>query len=167
MNDLTGTLVLGLGNPLMGDDGAGLVALERLRVDPLPDGVTLADGGTWGLNLLPAVEGCRRLLVIDAVRSGRPPGTVVILEREEIPRFLATKLSPHQIDLREVLALAEWRGTLPDETVVVGIEPAVVELRTGLSASVAAGLDALLASVHARLDLWRSAPTPVGMVSGA
>lgn len=167
MNDLTGTLVLGLGNPLMGDDGAGLVALERLRAASLPEGVTLADGGTWGLNLLPAVEGCRRLLVIDAVRSGRLPGTVVILEREEIPRFLATKLSPHQIDLREVLALAEWRGTLPEETVVVGIEPAAVELRTGLSAPVAAGMDALLAGVHARLELWRAAPTPVGMVPGA
>ncbi len=167
MNDLVGTLVLGLGNPLMGDDGVGLVALERLRAAPLPEGVTLADGGTWGLNLLPAVEGCRRMLVIDAVKSGRPPGAVVTLEREEIPRFLATKLSPHQIDLREVLALAEWRGTLPAETVVVGIEPAVVELGTGLSTAVAAGLDELLAAVHARLCVWRNAATPVVMVPGA
>lgn len=167
MNDLTGTLVLGLGNPLMGDDGAGLVALDRMRHVAWPEGVTLADGGTWGLNLLPAVEGCRRLLVIDAVRSGRAPGTVVVLEREEIPRFLATKLSPHQVDLREVLALAEWRGTLPAETVVIGIEPEVVELGTELSPPVLAGLDELLWTVRDRLEQWRASPATVTEVASA
>lgn len=147
-------LVLGLGSPLMGDDGAGLALLDRLRGVSLPAAVTLADGGTWGLNLLPEVESADRLLILDAVRAGRPPGGLVVLERDQIPRFLSTKLSPHQIDLREVLALAELRGTLPRETVVIGIEPDRVELRTDLSPAVLAGLDRVLEAVLERLALW-------------
>ncbi len=154
MNDPAGTLVIGLGSPLMGDDGVGLVALERLREAGVPGDVTLADGGTWGLNLLPLVEGAARLLVLDAVRAGRPPGTVVRLEGEQVPRFLMTKLSPHQIDLREVLALAEFRGTTPEEVVVIGLEPERVEMHAGLTAEVAAGVEAVVEDALRQLEAW-------------
>ncbi len=154
MNDAAGTLVIGLGSPLMCDDGVGLVALERLREAGVPGDVTLAVGGTWGLNLLPLVEGAERLLVLDAVRAGRPPGTVVRLEGEQVPRFLMTKLSPHQIDLREVLALAEFRGTTPEEVVVIGLEPERVEMHAGLTAAVAAGVEAVVKDALRQLEAW-------------
>ena len=149
-----GTLVIGLGSPLMGDDGLGLVALERLRAEGVRDGVTLADGGTWGLNLLPMIESADRVLFIDAVHGGMKPGQVAILESDVIPRFLQTKLSPHQIDLREVLALAELRGTLPAEMVVCGMEPESVEMRTGLSPVVERNLGELVRAVRAQLAEW-------------
>ncbi len=116
MNEPGGrTVVLGVGNPLMGDDGLGLAALESLRHGwRLPPTVELVDGGTWGLTLLPAIEAADRLLLIDAIDTGgAPPGTLHQLERDAIPRHLATKLSPHEVDLREVLALAELRGNAP------------------------------------------------------
>lgn len=159
MTDGQGILVIGLGSPLMGDDGAGLAALDRLRRLRLPALVELADGGTWGLNLLPAIESCDRLILVDAVRAGRLPGELVILERDQIPRFLSTKLSPHQIDLREVLALAELRGTLPRDAVVIGIEPDRVELCTDLSPAVVTGLDRVVDAVLERLALW-GVPVP-------
>ena len=66
-NPLHRTLVIGLGNPLMGDDGAGVAALERLRDEwELPPEVELVDGGTWGMNLLPLVESAPRLILVDA-----------------------------------------------------------------------------------------------------
>jgi hydrogenase maturation protease len=155
MTDLRfGTLVIGLGSPLMGDDGLGLVALEQLRAEGVRDGVTLADGGTWGLNLLPMIESAERVLFIDAMHGGMRPGQVAILEGEAIPRFLQTKLSPHQIDLREVLAVAEFRGTLPGEMVVFGMEPESVEMRTGLSPVVLDRLADLVSAVRARLEEW-------------
>lgn len=118
------TLVIGLGNPLMTDDGVGLAALERLRDDwDTGADVTLVDGGTWGMNLLPLIEDTGRMVLLDAIRTGQPPGTLVTLGRDELPRYFALKLSPHQIDLKEVLALAELRGTLPGEMVALGIEP--------------------------------------------
>src|SRR5271157_725089 len=95
-------LVLGLGNPLMGDDGAGLAALECLRCDfEFGENVQLEDGGTLGLSLLPMVEDCASLLVLDAVRIGRVPGTVVQLDQPDIPMYLALKTSPHQTGFRE------------------------------------------------------------------
>lgn len=146
------TLVLGLGNPLMGDDGVGFAALERLRADyDLPPEVRPLDGGTLGLNLLPLLEAADEVILLDAIDTGAAPGAVVALERHELPRYFLHKLSPHQIDLREVLALAEWRGTLPGEIVAFGVQPARVELYYGLSPEVADEVGYLAALAAARL----------------
>lgn len=119
------TLVLGLGNPLLSDDGVGLVLLEALRESGTwDDGVELVDGGTWGLSLLPVIADCNRVLVLDAVRAGHEAGAVVRGTGQDVPRLYSYPLSPHQIDLREVLAAAELIGAVPSELEVVGVEPA-------------------------------------------
>lgn len=147
------TLVIGLGNPLMGDDGIGLAALEQLNGSrQLPGGVELVDGGTWGMNLLPLIESAETVILLDAIRLGRPAGTVIELEGDAVPRRLAHKLSPHQIDLGEVLAVAALRGTLPQRLYAIGLEPAVVEMRTSLSPAVEAALPLMLARVVDRLE---------------
>ena len=144
-NEHPRTVVLGLGNMLMADDGIGLAALARLEEEWfVPPYVTLVDGGTWGMNLLHVIEGAERLLIFDAIDLGDPPGTLIRLEDDEIPRFLALKVSPHQVDLREVLALAELRGTLPRRVIALGIQPERVEMSTDFSPAVAARLDQLV-----------------------
>jgi hydrogenase maturation protease len=149
------TIVIGLGNPLMGDDGLGIAALERLRERwDVPADVELLDGGTWGMNLLPVIESAGRLLLIDAITVGARPGTVVVIPRARLPRYLATKISPHEVDLRDVLAVAELRGTLPDQTVAMGLEPARVELASALSDVVQSRLDDLLETVARELAAW-------------
>ncbi|MFI5246530.1 MAG: HyaD/HybD family hydrogenase maturation endopeptidase [Gemmatimonadales bacterium] len=151
---MSGTVVIGLGNPLMGDDGAGLVALEVLRDEWLLDGVELVDGGTWGMSLLPDIEDADRVIFIDAIVAGGAPGDVVILERERLPIYFTRALSPHQTDLRDVLAAAELRGTLPSESVAIGVEPQVVALGTELSAVVQGSIAALVAAIVVRLGRW-------------
>lgn len=135
-------LVLGLGNPLLGDDGAGLAMLDRVEAaGPWPENVRLVDGGTWGLSLLPDVIEAERLLVLDAVRTGRPAGTVVRGEDDAVPRWYSHPVSPHQVDLAELLGAAELLGRLPGHLVVVGIEPeSCDELRVGLSPVVESAL---------------------------
>jgi hydrogenase maturation protease len=148
-------LVIGLGNPIMGDDGLGIAALERLRESwALPQSVSLVDGGTWGMNLLPLVEDANELLFLDAIDRGRPAGELNVLEREEVPRVLGLKLSPHQIDLREVLALAELRRGLPARLVAMGLQPARVEMLDRLSPEVECRMDELVSAVVARLAQW-------------
>jgi hydrogenase maturation protease len=151
----SGTLVLGVGSPLMGDDGLGLAALEALRsgwtFDPP---VELVDGGTWGMMLLPQIEEAKRLLIVDAIRAGGRPGELVELDREALPRGLGTKLSPHQIDLREVLALADLRGRLPEDSAALGLEPDRVEMDAELSECAAASLPALVDRIIALLRSW-------------
>ena len=154
------TAVIGLGSPLMGDDGIGLVALERLREGWTLDGVELVDGGTWGMSLLPVIEAAGRVLFLDAIRAGREPGSVIRLERDALPRYFAAKLSPHQVDLKDVLAVAELRGTIPQDTAAYGIEPARVELGTELSEVAAASMDALVGEAVARLRAWGHACAP-------
>ena len=149
------TVVLGLGNMLMADDGVGLMALARLQEEWfVPHEVDLVDGGTWGMNLLHIVEDAERLLILDAIDVGGTPGALVRLEGGDIPRFLATKLSPHQIDLREVLALAELRGMLPQQLVALGLQPGRIELSTELSPPLAARLDELVRAGIATLEHW-------------
>lgn len=162
MDDETRRLdvVLGVGNPLMGDDGLGIAVVAHAQSvwSEAADDLLIMDGGTWGMNLLPVVEQARRLLIIDAIDRDARPGTLVTLERDEIPRYLGRTLSPHQLDLREVLALAELRGTLPEETTAVGIQPAAIELSLELSPEVGAALPALLDDLEARLRRWGYAP---------
>jgi len=149
------SVILCLGNPLMGDDGLGLAALARLRLSgKVPAEITVEDGGTWGLNLLPVIESANRLLIIDAIRSGQPPGTLVRLEHEDLPRYLAHKLSPHEVDLKEILALSELRGTMPETIVALGIEPAHVELAAELTPIVASAMDLLVDAVYQELARW-------------
>ena len=152
-------VVIGVGNPLMGDDGFGIVAISLLR-ERWSDTQRLAlvDGGTWGMNLLPLIEGARRVLILDAIDRGLAPGARIELDRDEIPRYLGLTLSPHQLDLREVLALAELRGTLPRETSAIGVQPGRVELSLDLSASVAAKLPGVVADVEEQLLRWGHHP---------
>ena len=157
------TVVIGLGNPLMGDDGLGLAALAKLQAEwAVPPDVELMDGGTWGMNLLPTIEDAGRLLLIDAIDVGGRPGTLQLLERERIPRYLATKISPHQVDLHDVLALAELRGTFPAHAVAIGIQPERVEVGNELSEVVRCRLGELVAAVVAQLAHWghTCAPRP-------
>jgi len=150
-----GTVVLGVGSPLMGDDGLGVEVVETLyhrwHHDPT---LHFLDGGTWGMRVLPFIEGADRLLLIDVIRGGREPGEVIRLEKGELPRHLNHKISPHQIDLAEVLALAELRGTFPEQAVALGIEPDLVELHHGLSPRVQAAVPALVEAVRRQLESW-------------
>lgn len=156
------TLVLGLGNPLMGDDGLGLALLEGLRAGwQCEPAVDLVDGGTWGMNLLPTIEQASRVLLLDAINVGREPGSLVVLQRDELPRLFALKISPHQIDLREVLALAELRGTLPAEITAVGLQPAVIDMRTELSPALVERLPDVIGLVRDILEDWGHRMTPL------
>jgi len=155
------TIVLGLGNPLMGDDGAGLAALEALRNGyDFGAGVRLEDGGALGLALLPLVEDAGSLLVLDAVRLVGHPGTTVVREGDEIPRCLSLKLSPHQEGFREALALAGLRGNVPPRLALVGVEVSGAQYAEPLSPEVQRALPTMVAAAVAKLESWGCAFTP-------
>lgn len=148
-------LVLGIGNLVMSDDGIGVrvvqLLTERYR---FPAGVTILDGGTLGLDLLPRLEGVARLLVVDAVETGQAPGTLVRLAGDDVPIVLETKLSPHQMGLKDLLAVAMLQGFAPQEMVLWGVQPERIEMSLELSAVVAAQLEILVEKVLAELAGW-------------
>lgn len=152
--------VLAVGNEIMGDDGVGPALLAGLAPRWADDPrVELVAGGTDGLALLPVVEDAARLLILDAVAAEGPPGTVVELHGDQVPRLLGQKLSPHQVGLLDVLVAARLLGREPAEVAVVGIVPASVELAVGLDPAVAAALPDALAAADAVVAAWLT-PSP-------
>jgi hydrogenase maturation protease len=103
-------LVLGLGNVLCGDDGLGAVAVHLLqRRYQAPDGVSILDGGTLGLSLLPYLEEAHEAILVDAIRGDGPPGSFVRLEGDEVAPAVAGRLSVHQVGVADLLEGARWR----------------------------------------------------------
>jgi hydrogenase maturation protease len=141
-------LVLGIGNLLWADEGFGVRCVEALAERfVFPEQVTLMDGGTQGLYLLPYVEEADCLLVFDAVDYGDAPGTLREVCGAEVPRFMgAKKMSLHQTGFQEVLASAELLDRLPRELVLIGCQPVELEdyggsLRDEVKAMIGPSLD--------------------------
>ncbi len=149
---MTKTLILGVGNLLMSDDGVGVRVIERIEAaHVLPENVQTLDGGTCSLDLLHYLEGIDNLVVVDAADLRQPPGTIKRLEGEAVPAFLAQKVSPHEINLPELLFSAKLVGIYPQRVVVLGIQPQTLEVGIELSPPLAAKVDELAALALAEI----------------
>ena len=143
-------LILGLGNLLLSDEGVGVHAVNALsRRFEMPEGVEILDGGTSGMDLLDAIAGRDHLIVCDAIRSDERPGSVQRIDGESIAAFFATRISPHQLGLSEVLANLELLGERPGHVTIIGVVPADLSLGTELSA---AGREGMAKSIDFILD---------------
>lgn len=145
------TVVLGLGNFVHTDDGVGVHAIHRLQRDPrVPADVVLLDGGTQGLALLPHVSGVRRLLVVDAIDAGQPPGTLLRFEGDAL-KGLPGKASVHQLGFADLMVALQLLGESPGEVVVLGVQPQSTDWGPELSPPVGAALEPLLKTILAEL----------------
>lgn len=143
-------LVLGVGNLLLRDDGIGIHAVRRLlETQALGDDVEVVDGGTAGLNLLSYLEGVDRLVIIDAVQTGGPPGSIKRIAGDGVPAYLALKVSPHEITLPDFLAAAKLRDLYPQEVIVWGMQPGSLDVGVELSPEAQANLGELVDRVIA------------------
>ena len=148
------TLVLGLGNLVHADDGVGIHAISLLQKDSrVPPEVVLIDGGTQGLSLIPHISGFDRLLVIDAVDVGEKPGTVIRLEGNAV-LDLQGKPSVHQLGFADLMIGLKLLAELPEEVIVIGVQPQSTDWSSELTEPVRECMDQLLAVVIAQLETW-------------
>jgi hydrogenase maturation protease len=141
-----------MGNILLEDEGLGIRALEVLEKRyEIPPGVELLDGGTTGMGLLDDISGREHLLVLDAVQTGAPAGTLVALRDEQVPVYFGIRVTPHQLGLSDVLATLELSGEQPTRVTVLGLVPESLELALELSESIGARLDALVEAAASEL----------------
>ena len=146
--------VLGLGNRLLTDEGAGVAAAEEIASLGLT-GTDVLDGGTLGLALLPAVEGRESLLILDAVtaRDGQP-GDVLILTGDTLRCGWRRCLSAHELGITDALALAALAGCAPARVTAVAMVPASLDTGWGLSSTAQQALPVMVAAARAVLRSW-------------
>jgi len=144
-------LILGVGNPLMGDDGFGVAAVNELNKAPLPEGVVAVDGGTAGFRLAGLLEEAEQVLVLDAADMGKPPGALVEFSPDQVRSLAADRpVSAHQADLLGVFRLMAELGKRPVVT-IIAVQPARVGYGIGLSPQVAAAIPTALKMVRSKM----------------
>jgi hydrogenase maturation protease len=155
-------LILGIGNVLMTDDSLGIRVINELeRRFRFPENVELLDGGTSGIELLSYIVNRDYLIIIDAIKSDFPPGTVVRVEGEDVPARFMTRISPHQLGLSDLLAAATLTGELPKQMVLFGIEPKRVALGLEMTDEVKGSFEKLVSIVVDELKRVGCDPEPL------
>lgn len=145
-------LVLGLGNVLCGDDGLGVEAVTRLsREYRIPPAVQVLDGGTLGLSLLGYLAEASRVLLVDAVRTEAPPGSLVRLDGDDVAPAVRERLSVHQVGVSDLLDGLHLLGAYPEVMVLLGLVPQTLELGLERSVAVDRNLPSLVESVAAEI----------------
>jgi hydrogenase maturation protease len=152
-------LVLGFGNVLLGDDGAGVRLVEHLRSDLALNACEFVDGGTMSFSLLSYVEAAHSMLVADAAELDRPPGTIALYEGAEMDHFLKSvrRRTVHEVGLVDLLDMARLRECLPEQRALLCIQPGVIGWSDALSSAVAEAMPAAAHQARALLDRWSMA----------
>lgn len=149
-------LILGFGNILLGDDGAGVQLVERLRTELAGSGYEFVDGGTMSFNLLSHVEATNTMLVIDAAEFGESAGATMLFENEAMDYFLksARRRTVHEVGLVDLLDMARLQNCLPRRRALLCIQPAVIDWSETLSPTVEAALERASDQARALLARW-------------
>jgi len=150
------TVVIGVGNTILSDDGVGVHAARLLESEPrVPAGVTILDGGTIGLELMPYVSDASRVLFLDAVNSGAAPGTLTRMAGGDL-LGLSGGENVHQLGVADLIAALALVSTRPQEIVVLGVQPAITDWGTTLSPEVESALTCLVDAALAQLLIWKA-----------
>lgn len=152
------TLILGIGNTLLSDEGVGVHMLDFLRRNhPELAAATLLDGGTLSFTLAPWIEDAEQLVVIDAAELNAAPGTVQVFEGADMDSFAGrTKRSVHEVSLGDLLSIAHLTDALPDRRALVAIQPQLVDWGHELSKPVGDALSVAAHEVTGLLCRWQS-----------
>ena len=156
------TLVLGIGNSLLSDEGVGIHVIRRVEAElsGRETGVRIIDGGTLSFTLAGDIESAERLIVVDAAELGEAPGSVRVFVDAEMDHFIGTaKRSVHEVGLMDLLDIARLTESLPRERALVAIQPVDLTWGSELSPSVADALPLATEEVHRLIRDWRTETT--------
>ena len=153
------TLVLGLGNLLLRDDGFGVHVIQALERERSPDDtIAIRDGGTIGLALLSEIEDSDSLIVVDAMEMGAEPGTLRVLEGADMDNQLkGKKRTAHEVALADLMAAAMLSGKEPRRRVLVAAQPGSTDLGMEPGPEVGAAIPLAVERIRTMLAGWSDA----------
>ena len=151
-------LVLGIGNVLLGDEGAGVHAMRCLEREERLAGVSFADGGTMSFTLAGLIESTPALIVLDAAEMGARPGHVAVFEGSRMDDFLGSerKRSAHEVGLLDVMAMVALGGSLPERRALIGIQPLSIDWSEAPSEVVSHALPEACAQACELIARWQA-----------
>ena len=154
------TLILGVGNTLLSDEGVGIHVLLALQTKyPVIDGVEYIDGGTLSFSLAGWIEEADRLIVIDAANFNAPPGTVRCLQNEEMDHFLGLpRRSVHEVSLLDLLDISRLTECLPEPRIMIGIQAEKIDWGEYPCSAVAAAIPHAIEEIENLLRDWQYLP---------
>lgn len=148
--------ILGVGNILMKDEGFGVrVVEELLRQYSFPEHVQVLDGGTLGMELLRFLIGTDKLILVDAVSGGLPPGSFYQFNHDEVKAYFKEKVSMHELGIQDVLGVMEVLEKPAKEIRILGIQPLTIEVGLELTPIVAEAVDLVVEKLLAILKEWQ------------
>ena len=152
-------VVIGIGNLLLMDEGIGVHTINELEKHDLPESIEIYDGGTGGFKLIDLMHGAARVIFIDAVETGKVPGTVTIFSAEEVRSiYNKKKYSLHDTDLMEIIKMTEMLGN-PPMIEIVGIQPKTISYGTTLSKELADSMSNIINTVLRKIEEVCSTPS--------
>ena len=146
-------LILGIGNILLKDEGVGVHTAKKMMEMDLPPDIEVMDGGTMGLNLLFHIEGRKKVIVIDTVLVGDPPGTIYRFTDESLVDSKPMLRTAHGVDFTDVIKTSKMLGTKPEEIVFIGIEPESLEEGLEMTPTIEKRVPVLIKMVMKELNL--------------
>jgi len=160
-NEAKSIAVVGIGNSLLTDDGAGIHTLERFAEGNTDDSVCCLDGGTVGLALLDRLSNLDGLVALDAMILGKQPGAVTVLQGEDMDSHLRNQRgSVHEVGLSDLMDALRLRGELPEYRALIGIEPEDMDWGTEPTPTVAAAVPKAAALAEDLVRKWRTDEKP-------
>ena len=140
------TLIIGIGNMLCCDEGVGVQVIQQMEFMELPGPIELLDMGTSTMDLISHLEGVKKLIVIDAMKTGGTPGTIYKFKPEDLMPKGEEPISLHEVGLLETLTTAKKMG-MEIDTVIIGVEPKVIDWGLELSEEVKKKIPAVIEAV--------------------
>jgi len=152
------TLILGIGNTLLSDEGAGIHALNLIQSEytDIPN-ITFLDGGTLSFTLASWIEDCDSLIVFDAAELHMPAGSVKTFAGSDMDAFLgAAKRSAHEVGLMDLMDIARITGHLPENRALIGIQPDYMDWGMEPTAAVQNALPTAVSEAVALIEAWNN-----------
>lgn len=158
------TLVLGLGNTLLGDEGIGVHVIQKMQNEYSDlNGVTFLDGGTLSFTLASYIEEANNLVIIDAAQLNRTPGEISVFEGENMDHFVTgnRNKSVHEVNITDILALAYLTDHLPKRRALIGIQPKFIDWSDTLSEPVEQAIPNICKIARELIFRWGQENKPI------
>lgn len=149
---INNTVIIGIGNILLQDDGVGVHVIKQLENEKLPSTIELVDGGTSTLDTLGFFLDYEKVIVIDCLRAGLKPGTIYKIKPEDIKNYKKENLSIHDVQILDVARMANMMNKYP-EVVIFGVEPEKIAVDLEMTQTIVSKIPEIISNIKKELGI--------------